>query len=115
MSRVTALRDTAPHELVPGVTMRPLFGEGAQLNLLEFEPGARVPRHEHPHEQLGYVLEGELTLEIDGVEHRLAPGAAFQIPGGVQHAAWSEGPCVVLDVFQPVREDYRERVRCSSA
>jgi quercetin dioxygenase-like cupin family protein len=115
VSQVTALRDTAPHELVPGVTMRPLFGEGAQLNLLEFEPGARVPRHEHPHEQLGYVLEGELTLEIDGVEHRLAPGAAFQIPGGVQHAAWSEGPCVVLDVFQPVREDYRERVRCSSA
>lgn len=114
MSQVTVLREAPPHELVPGVTMRPLFGDGAQLNLLEFEPGGRVSRHEHPHEQLGYVLEGELTLEIDRVEHVLGPGSAFQIPGGVEHAAWSEGPCVVLDIFQPVREDYRERVRCSS-
>jgi len=110
VSQVERLRAAAPHALVAGVTMRPLFGEGAMLNLLEFEPGARVPPHDHPHEQLGYVIEGELVLAIDGVEHRLGPGAAYAIPGGVEHGAWSEVPCLVLDVFQPVREDYRERV-----
>lgn len=108
--RVVELRAADALELVPGVTMRPLFGEGAMLNLLEFEPGARVPVHDHPHEQLGYVLEGELALEIDGVEHRLRPGDAYRIAGGTQHAAWADLPCIVLDVFQPVREDYRERV-----
>jgi quercetin dioxygenase-like cupin family protein len=107
---VVGLRGADAHELAPGVTMRPLFGEGAMLNLLEFAAGARVPAHDHPHEQLGYVLEGELTLEIDGVEHRLRPGDAYRIAGGTPHAASSEGPCVVLDVFQPVREDYRQRV-----
>lgn len=106
---VVGLRAADPLELAPGVTMRPLFGEGAMLNLLEFDPGARVPVHDHPHEQLGYVIEGELALEIDGVEHRLGPGDAYRIAGGTPHAAWADGACVVLDVFQPVREDYRQR------
>jgi quercetin dioxygenase-like cupin family protein len=110
VSQLERLREAAPHVLVDGVTMRPLFGAGAMLNLLEFAPGARVPPHDHPHEQLGYVIEGELVLVIEGVEHLLRPGAAYAIPGGIEHAARSEGPCLVLDVFQPVREDYRERV-----
>ena len=107
---VVRLRAAAPLDLAPGVSMRPLFGEGAMLNLLEFEPGAHVAPHEHTHEQLGYVVEGTLVLAIAGTEHRLQPGDAYQIPGGTEHAAWSEGRCLVLDVFQPVREDYRERV-----
>ena len=110
MIQVERLREAAPHALVDGVTMRPLFGDGAMLNLLEFEPGARVETHDHHHEQLGYVIEGELLLTIDGIEHPLGPGAAYSIPGGVEHSARSEGPCLVLDVFQPVREDYRARV-----
>ncbi len=109
--QVTGLLGSAPVELAPGVTMRPLFGDAAMLNLLVFEPGARVPVHNHPHEQLGYVIAGELVLEIDGVEHVLRVGDAFQIPGGTPHAAWSDGPCTVLDVFHPVREDFREKVR----
>ena len=109
--RVVSLREAEPLELVAGVTMRPLFGDAAMLNLLEFDPGAVVPAHAHPHEQLGHVLEGRLVLMVDGVEHLLGPGDAYQIPGGVEHAARSDGRCLVLDVFQPVREDYRERAR----
>jgi quercetin dioxygenase-like cupin family protein len=108
-ARVVRLVDVALFELAPGVTARPLFGDGAMLNLVELEPGAGVPTHSHPHEQLGHVLEGELELTIAGKPHVLAPGDAFHIPGGVEHAARSERGCVVMDVFQPVREDYRER------
>jgi len=110
VSQVADLRAQGWLELAPGVRMSPLFGEGAMLNLLDFEPGAVVPEHSHPHEQLGIVVEGELVLKIDGVEHRLAPGHAYQIPGGVPHAAWTEEGkrCRVLDVFCPVREEYRE-------
>jgi len=80
------------------------------LNLLEFEPDARVDSHQHPHEQLGYVLEGTLLLMIAGVEHELLEGDAYQIPGDVEHAARSVGRCLVLDVFQPVRDDYLQLV-----
>ena len=110
MSSVVGLRSSAPHELAPGVSMRPLFGDGAMLNLIEFEPGAQVPEHDHPHEQLGYVLEGDLTLVIAGEAHVLRPGDAYSIPGGIRHGASSEDGGLVLDVFQPVREDYRARV-----
>lgn len=110
MTQVVDLAGTQGHELAPGIRMRPLFGAGAMLNLLEFEPHSSVPPHSHPHEQLGLLLEGALVLAIDGVQHRLAPGNAYQIPGGIEHAAWTEEEgCRVLDVFQPVREDYRER------
>ena len=104
------------HELAPGVRMSPLFGEGAMLNLLDFDPGAHVQEHAHPHEQLGMVLEGELVLQIDGVDHRLRPGHGYQIPGGTSHAACTEDGkrCRVLDVFQPVREDYRQRTAAES-
>ena len=111
MSQVVRLAAAEGLELAPGVRMRPLFGDGAMLNLLEFEPRATVPPHDHPHEQLGLVLEGSIVLAIAGVEHRLEPGDAYQIPGGIEHAAWTEDEgCRVLDVFQPVREDYRSRV-----
>jgi unsaturated pyranuronate lyase len=97
-------------ELVAGVRMKPLFGDGAMLNLLDFDPGGTVPLHDHPHEQLGIVLDGELVVEIGAEEHVLRPGDAYHIPSGVQHSARAlDAPCRVLDVFQPVREDYRER------
>lgn len=106
------LDEIRPFELVAGVTGRPLFGEGAMLNLIEFEPGAVVPAHSHPHEQLGLCLRGVQVLVIDGVEHPIGPMEAYVIPGGVEHSARC-GPegATVIDVFQPVREDYLTRHR----
>jgi quercetin dioxygenase-like cupin family protein len=97
-------------ELADGVVGRPLFGEGAMLNLIRFEPGATVPLHSHPHEQLGIVLEGMQALVVDGVPHELGPLEAYVLPGGVEHSAYC-GPdgALVLDVFTPVREDYQAR------
>ena len=47
-------------------------------------------------------------MTIDGTDHVLAVDDAYAIPGGVPHGATAgtEG-CTVLDVFHPVREDYR--------
>ena len=97
-------------ELAAGVSGRPLFGAGAMLNLIEFEPGATVPLHSHPHEQLGIVLRGMQALVVDGEAHELGPLEGYVLPGGIEHSAYC-GPegALVLDVFQPVREDYRER------
>jgi quercetin dioxygenase-like cupin family protein len=102
--------DVRSFELAAGVTGRPLFGEGAMLNLIEFEPGAVVLEHDHPHEQLGIVLRGTQVLVVEGEEHPLGPMEGYVLPGGIRHGAHC-GPegATVLDVFCPVREDYRER------
>ena len=101
--------DVRPFALADGVSGRPLFGAGAMLNLIEFEPGSTVPLHSHVHEQLGLVLRGMQALVVDGVAHELGPMEAYVLPGGVEHSAYC-GPdgALVLDVFQPVREDYRD-------
>jgi quercetin dioxygenase-like cupin family protein len=102
--------DVAAFNLVAGVEGRPLFGEGAMVNLIEFDAGATVPAHSHPHEQLGVVLRGMQALVVDGVAHELGPMEAYVLPGHVEHSAYC-GPegATVIDVFAPVREDYREQ------
>jgi quercetin dioxygenase-like cupin family protein len=107
--------DVKPFELVQGVMGRPLFGEGAMINLIEFEPGAVVPLHSHPHEQLGIVLRGVQVLVVAGVEHPLGPMEGYVLPGGVEHSAHC-GPegATVIDIFQPIREDYRERAEVTA-
>jgi quercetin dioxygenase-like cupin family protein len=104
------LDQVRPLDLGPGFTARPLFGENAMLNLVELAPNSEVPVHSHPHEQLGIVLRGLQVLIIDGVEYELGPMQAYCLPGGLEHGA-RFGPegATVLDVFQPVREEYRRQ------
>lgn len=96
--------------LVKGVEGRPLFGDTAMVNLIEFGPGATVPAHSHSHEQLGIVLRGMQALIVDGVAHELGPMEGYVLPGNVEHSAYC-GPdgATVVDIFCPVREDYREQ------
>ena len=58
----------------------------------EFIPGAAVPKHTHPGEEVGYILEGEVTFEIAGKPPTvLKAGEAFFIPAGTVHAAKNTG------------------------
>jgi quercetin dioxygenase-like cupin family protein len=108
MTEIARLREQPPLDLAPGVRAYALFGQGAMLNLVDLEPDGVVPLHQHPHEQLGIVLSGTITMTIDGTDHVLAVDDAYAILGDVPHAARA-GPegCTVLDVFHPVREEYR--------
>ena len=109
--------DQAPAFMpVPGIAMRGAFGAGAMLNLVTLEPDAILPLHSHPHEQIGFVLSGIEILEIAGTEYRLEPNSVYVIPGGVEHSGRG-GPhgCVVIDVFSPVRDDYRAAMEALAA
>lgn len=99
--------DCAQHTIFPGVTVYTAAGQNAMLSLVEFEPHAVVQPHSHPHEQLGVLIEGELTFTIGDEVRTLRPGEMWRIPGGVVHSAVAGATKVVaLDVFQPIREDY---------
>jgi len=59
---------------------------------VEFDPGIIVGRHTHPGEELGYVLEGEFELRIDGQETRVVKaGEAFMVPANTIHDAFNIG------------------------
>jgi mannose-6-phosphate isomerase-like protein (cupin superfamily) len=55
---------------------------------------------------LVYVVSGAIRVDVDGRVLDVRTGDSFVVDGGVEHQA-SE----VLDVFRPVREDYRELVK----
>lgn len=71
------------------------------------EAGAEFPEHAHPHEQISIVLDGEFALTIDGETRVLRPGHIALIPSGAVHSGHAVTECELLDVFSPVREDYR--------
>lgn len=100
--------DCSRHNIFPGVDIYTAAGDQIMLSWVEFEPGAVVEPHSHPHEQMGMLVEGELTFTIDGIEHLVRPGQMWRIPGGVVHSAVAgDKPVRALDVFHPIREDYR--------
>ena len=90
-------------------TSSPPPGTGMMLSVVTIAPGAIVPMHSHPHEQMGYMLSGPADSPIGGITRILGPGDIWRIPGGVPHkvVGLDEGPPVALDVFHPVRDDYR--------
>ena len=71
------------------------------------QAGLTVPLHQHPHEQVTYVLEGRFQFTVGPETKVLEPGMVALIPGGVTHGGTTLTACRVLDLFSPVREDYR--------
>jgi quercetin dioxygenase-like cupin family protein len=68
----------------------------------EFAPGAAAGKHTHPGEELGYILEGSLQLEIDGKPPvTLKAGDVFFVPAGVPHDGRNVGtvPAKVLATY----------------
>ena len=98
---------TSHHEIFPGVHIYTTAGQGMMLSVVELQPGSEVLPHSHPHEQMGLLLEGELTFTIGGDKRVLKPGEMWRIPGGVMHGCVAgDRGAKALDVFHPVREDY---------
>lgn len=54
--------------------------------------GASVGRHTHFGEEIGYVSEGAVSVEIDGTTKMVKAGEAFIIPNGRPHNATNAGP-----------------------
>jgi quercetin dioxygenase-like cupin family protein len=99
----------SPQQLFEGIRGRALHGEHITLATVELDPGAVVAEHSHENEQLGIVLEGELTLRVGDEERTLKPGETWCIPSNVVHSGHA-GPdgAIVIDVFSPPRADWQD-------
>ena len=101
------LSELPVQDVFPGFHGRMVHAERMTLAFWTIDAGAPVPEHAHPHEQVVTMLEGRFELLVDGAPHRLGPGEVFVIPGGARHSGRALTDCRILDVFAPVREDYR--------
>lgn len=102
-----ALEQIPEREIVPGYHARFIHSEHMTVAYWRIEAGAALPEHAHPHEQVLNLLEGEFEAVVAGEISHLQAGMVSVIPGGVPHSGKALTACRILDVFYPVRQEYR--------
>ncbi|MEN6348603.1 MAG: cupin domain-containing protein [Syntrophomonas sp.] len=95
-----------------GIARKTLVFEEKTL-LCEFilQKGKKLPLHQHPEEQTGYLVSGHIILQVADDHYDMHAGDSWAIPGNVEHAADILEDSVAIEVFSPVRQDY---VSCDS-
>ena len=93
----------------PGFTRKMLQDQNLSVSdrhavqvVAEFVPGGVAGKHTHPGEELGYVIDGTLQLDVAGQPSRtLKAGDVFFIPAGVVHDGENvgSGPAKVLATY----------------
>lgn len=71
---------------------RELGVESFGINLIVLRPGERGRIHAHAHqEEVFLVLAGELTLLVEGAEHRLGPDRIARVPAKLRRQLANAG------------------------
>lgn len=80
---------------VPGANYEAITG------IAEIAANTNIGRHTHPGAETGYVMDGELTLLVDGQPPlKLKPGDSYKVPPRAIHDARSgDKPAKVLAVY----------------
>ena len=96
-----------PHEFAPGVNIKAIGGEQVLMCQVTYEAGAVIPEHSHPDsEQLMYVIEGDVTLTVEGVTKTLTKGDLAVINKGLTHNLSTQAGCVFIEALAPVPVDH---------
>lgn len=78
------------------------------ISVVDLEPHSVVEEHSHPHEQTGMLLAGKAIFFIGTEQKTLQTGDLYRIPGNIRHKVVAlDQPVKAIDIFHPVREDYR--------
>ena len=101
------IRDIPAKELFPGIAGYYAHGEKMTIGFVDLKAGSNVPMHHHVHEQITYILEGQLDMVIGEKPCSLTAGMYHVIPSNVPHSAIAKTDCRVIDAFSPAREDYK--------
>jgi mannose-6-phosphate isomerase-like protein (cupin superfamily) len=78
---------------------------GCEVRLIRTPGGGGSPAglHVHHFEQVFYLLEGEMNIEVDGVKSVVQAPSAIVFPQGVPHRNWNAGtePSLHLAINAP--------------
>ena len=94
-------------EIAGGINGKYVHGSALTLGYVTIKAGSILPAHHHVHEQITFVLEGELEMTLDNDTFLLTAGSSQVISPDAVHSAIAKTNCIVIDVFSPVRDDYK--------
>lgn len=100
----------AEEQIGPNLYRRITHLDKLMMVILRFENGPMKeadPYHNHPHEQISYVIKGELNFFVEGEKHHLKEGDTISIASGLKHTVQTLSETVeLIDTFSPIREDF---------
>ncbi len=101
-----------PYKIWQGAVARAVHGDRLTLAFVDLEPEISVPTHQHENEQVGFVLEGSVTMTIGGESRELHKGETYVIRGNLAHSAVAGAQgATVVDIFNPPRADWERLER----
>jgi quercetin dioxygenase-like cupin family protein len=99
--------DMAWEETAPAIQRKIMaYDQNLMLVKVAFKKDAIGSLHSHPHVQISYVESGSFEVEIGGVKQVLKTGDVFYVPSGAVHGVVCLEAGVLIDVFNPAREDF---------
>ncbi len=104
---VINLKDIQPQEIAPGFHARFVHTNSMTIAHVQIDAGATLPEHSHVHEQVVNLIDGTFELTVEGESILLEPGKMVTLGSNVPHSGRAITDCRIIDVFHPVREDYR--------
>lgn len=102
-----SLKTLPTQEIIPGFRGKLVHGAEMSLVFWEVDAGSEVPEHHHKNEQMMHVIEGRFEFTLSGVTKEYEPGDIVLIPAHEPHSGKALTSCRLMDVFSPVREEYR--------
>ncbi|MEW2922896.1 cupin domain-containing protein [Muricauda sp. ANG21] len=94
-------------EIMPGYHGKMVHAKTMSWVFWDVDQDAEVPEHSHVHEQIMHVVEGTFEFTLDGKTDTYHPGDVVIIPSNTAHSGKALTKCKLMDIFSPVREEYR--------
>jgi quercetin dioxygenase-like cupin family protein len=109
--RVIRYRDIPPVELVPNIKAHILSSERMTAIFTVMPPNSMVPKHQHEHEQIMVIAEGECDQIVDGKLYHLKEGDVIIYASNQEHGTYvSDKGCRTIEFFTPVRQEYMKKL-----
>lgn len=90
-----------------GVTKKVLaYSSKLMMTEVCFEKGAIGKIHSHPHLQITYVAKGSLEFTIDEETKVVKQGDSLYMSSNSTHGVKALEDSILVDVFNPMREDF---------
>jgi quercetin dioxygenase-like cupin family protein len=96
-------------KILDGIQIKTLvYGDESLMSKFILSKGAVLPEHNHPYEQTGYLVSGKIFLHIENKKNEIKEGDSWCIPKNISHKAEIIEDSIALEIFSPVREDYKK-------
>lgn len=91
----------------PGTLRKVFFGsENMTIAKVSLTIGTIGELHEHPHEQMSYIISGSFNYRVGLIENRVNSGDVIYIPSNEKYQCECLESGEILDIFVPMRKDF---------